>query len=350
MNDHTTPKTSRSGSRVLAAAAILALTAPLGIAWAATKSKPIMTPQMMAGYIPVNGKRVVLILPIQTSDTWTANPTFTANLKQRASTELRDALLNTGQFSLIEVNRFNPVLQRGIIDEQYTQEDLDGLIEDPTPDNARNLLSKINFDRVPKMPFTQAPLIAQITLDTYPTKPGSQTVQVTGTLYEMGESENTVFRTKTVVASLTAMRPMMTPQSKNRKKSRKKQIEEPVVYRTSDLLLNALNNAFAQIANDFARPLRAAEAPFLAIPAGPTLGATPTAAAPPPVNATAAPKPIPTEITRENAAKNNDKDDDAPGAADNANAKEEVDAGNNGDNGGDTMENGGDAMDNGDGN
>lgn len=315
MKNHVTPKTSRRGSRVLAAAAILALTAPLGIAWAATKTKPKpkqTTPQMMAGYIPVNGKRVVLILPIQTSADWTANPTFTANLKQRASTVLRDAMLNTGQFSLIEVSRFNPVLQRGVIDEQYSQEDLDGFVADPTPDNARNILSKINFDRAPKLPFTQAPLIAQVTLDTYPTKPGSQTVQVTGTLYEMGESGNTVFRTKTVVAPLTAQRPMMM-QTENRNQSRQK-MTAPVVYRTSDLLLNALNNSFSQIANDFARPLRAAEAPFLAIPEGPTLGATPTTAAPPPVNATAAPQPIPTEITNENAAKNNDKGATPPGA------------------------------------
>lgn len=328
MNNHAMPKTSRRGSRVLAAAAILALTAPLGIAWAATRQKPkMMTPQMMAGYIPVNGKRVVLILPIQTSENWTANPTFTANLKQRASTALRDAMLNTGQFSLIEVSRFNPVLQRGVADEKYSQEDLDGLVADPTPDNARNILSKINFDRVPKLPFTQAPLIAQIILDTYPSKPGSQTVQVTGTLYEMGESENTVFRTKTVVAPLTARRPMM--MQTESKKTRNKKMNEPVVYRTSDLLLNALNSAFSQIAADFAKPLRAAEAPFLAIPAGPALGATPTAAAPPPVNATAAPQPIPTEITTANAAKNNDKGSLPPGAPETDKAPNTDNGGNN---------------------
>src|SRR5690606_30854574 len=120
---------------------------------------------------------------------------------------------------------FNPLLRRAVQEEKITNEQLSKLAESPTLENAREVLTKFNFD--------QPPLIAEFFLEevrsTSLRDRRSVTVQVTGRLYELdGPARNNILLTSDpITGGRTAY----------------------------DQVLLASNNAFGQIVEQFVQPV-----------------------------------------------------------------------------------------------
>jgi hypothetical protein len=102
-----------------------------------------------------------VVLPLQTSLNWVANRIFTQAILPETQRRLERALSNTGRYSVAATNRFNAILQRGLIDNAYTQDELTTLLTQPTVENARPVVSKLQFSLPPKLRFADPPLIAE---------------------------------------------------------------------------------------------------------------------------------------------------------------------------------------------
>jgi hypothetical protein len=217
--------------------------------------------QKLVGREPWPGKRVVLVLPLQLGEGWNADPTAGSLLLAPAQDELHEALEATGKFSLIESHRFNPILSRAVQDKVATREQLDALVNAPTLETARQILTTMSFE--------QQPFIADFRLEEVRTngtgKGSTIQVQVSGRLYEV---TNPVAVKSIVVTSNPIVR------AKNQS--------------SLDTAVVAAGDAFDQIVAQFVAPL--ADIEFTPMPTAPTDTATSATPVPPtPVAPTPAP-------------------------------------------------------------
>jgi len=139
---------------------------------------------------PVNeawpGKRVLMVLPLRTSEAWQGNPEFTRAFLPLAQTALRDALSRTGKFSLLEVRRFNPVLMRAVQDGVATSDDLNSLLAQPTVPNASVFLAKTTFNVAPQQSYSVPATIGSFVLESVEQMETGLRMKVTGRMYEPG--------------------------------------------------------------------------------------------------------------------------------------------------------------------
>lgn len=208
-----------------------------------------------------HGRSVLFLMPLQLGAGWNANSVFTREFLPRASTALKSALRSAGRFSIVDVLRSDPIIQRGLADELFSEEDYQTLLKEPTIENANAVVSKITVDQIPKLGFSGPPQIVQFVLDRFPAQTGRPSVQIVARLYDIGL--NTPTRTLTVLAS-TQM-PGMTPQQ---------------------LTLSSTTAGFNRIAQEFAKPAAEGDLPFLPTPVLPAA----------PVVAPAAPKEGATDV------------------------------------------------------
>ncbi|HEX8550156.1 MAG TPA: hypothetical protein VF681_01240 [Abditibacteriaceae bacterium] len=148
----------------------------------------------IAGLEPWRGQRVLLLLPLQLGEAFNVDRAFGQAILPAAEQNLQAMLQKTGKFSVIQAHRFNPVLQRALVERRITNDQLTALVNTPNLENARAVLGKITFD--------QTPMIAQFILEEVrlggTAKSTSVQAQVTGRLYEL---DNPVAYKSTVVTS-----------------------------------------------------------------------------------------------------------------------------------------------------
>ena len=242
--------------RVLGAPALLAasLALPL-VAPASVQAQSQVGTQKSLATKPFVPRRALLVLPLKTSATWQANSIFTQALLPRTQDALERALEGTGRYSVIEVNRFDAVLQRGVRDSSYTEEEMTALLEQPGVDAARALVSKMTFNRLPKLQFSQAPLIAEFILNQL-TVAGTTRVEVIGRLYDPAYVEPV--KSFTVIG---APQPWSGASGAARKTS-----TVPVSMRPLDLAAASAATAFVRIASEMLKIAPQFDAPLLASP------------------------------------------------------------------------------------
>jgi hypothetical protein len=171
------------------------------------------------------GRRVVLVLPLQLSDNWNADPQWGQRLLRPSEHLLRRALEATGKFSVIQTYQFDPVLQRALQDKLIEKSQLDAMVETPTLQTASGILDKLGFPL--------KPLIADFRLEEVRSsgdaKAPSVQVQVLGKLYEL--NSEAAQQTKVFTS-------------------------DPIKKRGSqfDQVLEATDNALRMVANEFVRP------------------------------------------------------------------------------------------------
>lgn len=131
------------------------------------------------------GRRVLLVLPVTPSATWAGNPELGRAVGPLVQTELLQALSATGKFSPTVPHRFNPLLQRGLVEKRLAETDITPFVATPTLETARTIVDKLSFE--------QPLMIADVRLEELITggTPNAPTVllRVSGKLYEQGKPE-----------------------------------------------------------------------------------------------------------------------------------------------------------------
>ena len=178
------------------------------------------------------GRRLVMLLPLQLSDNWNADARWGQTLLRPSEAQLRLALESTGKFSVIQPYRFDPLLQRALLDKRISKDQVDELVTTPTLQSASSVLGNLGFDLTP--------LIAEFRLEEVrasgPEKAPNIQVQVLGKLYPINSQE--ADQTKVFTS-------------------------DPTRYRISqfDTVINAATNAFQMIAGEFVKPITEAVLP-----------------------------------------------------------------------------------------
>ncbi len=263
--------------------------APLG-AQAAEEKKVKSVPVELE---PWPGRRVVLLLPLQLGVGFNADREFGNLVLPRAEAELARALEATGKFSVVQVHRFSPLVQRGLQEKRVTEEQVRSVIAEPVSiDSAMNFISQYAFD--------QAPMIADFRLEEVRSsipapnpkmkskmKVGTPSVQaqVSGRLYQAGEA---VAYKAPVVTSAGIQ----------------------VGNNNIERYLYAVSDAFTRIATEFTAPLEDVTLPTAnSVPATsvenattPIGGAAPNAVTTPNPNANNTTSPVPTPPDAKNNA------------------------------------------------
>jgi hypothetical protein len=201
---------------------------------------------------PLIGHRVLLVLPLQTGPQWGGNTLFTQAMLPGAQRMLERALTNTGRYSVVAVNRFNPVLQRGATDEAFSQDELTTLLTQPTVENARPVVSKLTFGSPPKLRFAEPPLIAEFILNRVMVNgAGGTTVEVAGRFYD-----------PLMVEPYMAFTVIGAPQTGLVGNT----IARGAAGYAPAVATNSANTAFARIAQESLKPAAQLEAPLMANP------------------------------------------------------------------------------------
>lgn len=268
MSTHAAPKARFASIFSLPIATLVAvlplvLSAPRPVQARSKKTAPTLpTPVVLP-----HGKRVLFLLPVQLGTGWNGNTVFTREFLPKASRALKDALRATGRYSLVEATRYDPIIQRGLADEAFTADEYEALLKEPTIENANAIVSKMTFDRLPKLGFSDAPQVMQVVLDRFPAQTGRPSVQLVAKLYDSGLTVPT--RTLTVIAGLQNKNGLTPPQ----------------------LTLASTTAGLNRIAEEFAKGPAEAEFPFLPSPVLPVAPAATAATDAPatPESATDAP-------------------------------------------------------------
>jgi hypothetical protein len=178
------------------------------------------------------GRRMVMLLPLQLSDNWNADARWGQSLLRPSEAQLRTALERTGKFSVVQPYRFDPILQRALLDKRITKDQIDELVTTPSLQSASSILANLGFD----LP----PLIADFRLEEVRASGSEKAptiqVQVLGKLYPINSQE--ADQTKVFTS-------------------------DPTRYRISqfDTVISAATNAFQMIANEFVKPITEAILP-----------------------------------------------------------------------------------------
>jgi hypothetical protein len=235
----------------------------------------------VTGIEPWQGRRTVLLLPLQLGEGWNADRNFGQAILSRAEQMLEAQLQSTGKFSVIRAQRFNPLVQRALQEKRLTEEQVTNLIQAPTLENATAFLTQFTFDR-PAM-------IADFRLEEVrgggtATQPSVQ-AQVSGRLYELGNP--VAFKSPVVTSDAV--------------RAGRNNIER---------YLSAADNAFDQAAAELVAPIQDIEIPMAVATTPAAAGTTGTvpavtpgaAVAPGTTGAVTTPVPAPTTSATTGAA------------------------------------------------
>jgi hypothetical protein len=167
---------------------------------------------------------------------------------------LERALSNTGRYSVVAANRFNAVLQRGVIDNAYTQDELTTMLTQPTVESARPVVSKLQFSLPPKLRFADPPLIAEFTMDRLEAnQAGATTVEIIGRFYD-----------PLMVEPVMSFTVIGAPQSTDTGVATVGLDTNKTAAMA--LAINSATTAFVRIANESIKPAPQLEAPLMANP------------------------------------------------------------------------------------
>lgn len=221
------PRKHRGNGTKRVQSALIALSTLCG-GFLCIQSKPAQAKPFVESSEAWPGRRVVLLLPLQLSDNWNADPQWGQRLLGPSEHRVRRALEATGKFSVIQTYQFDPVLQRALQDKLIDKTQLDALVATPTLQTAGGVGGILD-----KLGFPLKPLIADFRLEEVrssgdPKAPSVQ-VQVLGKLYEL--NSEAAQQTKVFTS-------------------------DPVKKRGTqfDQVLDAADNAFIMVANEFVRP------------------------------------------------------------------------------------------------
>ena len=203
------------------------------------KPAPVVIEQEPNGEEPWLGQRVLLLMPLQLGSGWNLDKKKSESLLAQAEGQLQLALQRTGKFSTTQLHRHNPLILRGVQEKLYTKEQADALIANPTLDALQKALAPMRFE--------QDPLIAVVTLDEVATNPGQVntdvTLTATGKLYEVNSPQP--IREVIVTSKGYSL------YRQERRKGNRIMIRRS----TRERLMQAANDAFGTIAEDFVRPI-----------------------------------------------------------------------------------------------
>ncbi|MDF2439362.1 MAG: hypothetical protein JWN98_346 [Abditibacteriota bacterium] len=134
------------------------------------------------GIEPWQGRRVLLLLPLQLGEGFNADRNFGQAILSRAESLLQQQLQATGKFSVIQAHRFSPLIQRGLQEKRLTQAQVDDYLKAQTLENANTFLGQFVFERPAMIADFRLEEVRSIS---DPKRPSVQ-VQVSGRLYEAG--------------------------------------------------------------------------------------------------------------------------------------------------------------------
>lgn len=226
----------------------------------------VCTPANAAPKLEIwRGQRVLMLLPVSVAQ----NSNISAPLAQALPGLVRPSLINalerTEKFSITSPYRFDPVLQRAVVDKRIPESEVKALIASPTLETSRPLMDKLRFDQPSMIADVQV-----VELRTGGTaKSPSLQLQVSARLYEQGGGA----ALKSVVVT-----------------------SNPVTGgRPENQLVKAASQVFEEVARQFVEPPQ----PFaLPIPVAPA-PAPPKPAplqSPAPVAPVPAPRPVPPPV------------------------------------------------------
>ncbi len=205
--------------------ALLTVGTSLGVVQAADSS-------FISGREVWPGRRLVMLLPLQLSDNWNADVRWGQTLLRPCEAQLRKALENTGKFSVVQPYRFDPILQRALLDKRIAKDQVEDLVTNPSLQSASSILGNLGFELTP--------MIAEFRLEEVRAsgseKAPSIQVQVLGKLYPLNSQE--ADQTKVFTS-------------------------DPEPYRVSqfDTVINAATNAFRMVSAEFVKPITEAVLP-----------------------------------------------------------------------------------------
>jgi hypothetical protein len=239
MTTHKSTFVKRILAKVVAPLAVAALFAPISLGTARADAVPGLTYRSapISGFHapePWYGKRPLLLLPLQYGSDFNVDQKQFSSLMTYAEQAIQAQLMSTGKFSVFQVNDHSPALMRAVLDEKVTQDQLDTLVKSPTLENANTVLSAMQFDTPPLIAIFSLGKITTYSLPTKHNKPQAPIVQaqVTGKLYNMNNT--------TAIKSV-----MMTSDLKPKNE---------LGFWPNDRILLAVDNAAAQIAQQFVMP------------------------------------------------------------------------------------------------
>ena len=249
MMNHKSTFAKRVLAKVIAPLAITALFAPIVLGTAQADQKLTMRSAPISGFHapePWYGKRPLLLLPLQYDAGFNVDQKQFQSLLTYAEQAIQAELMQTGKFSVFQINDHSPALMRAVLDEKVTQDQLDTLVKSPTLENANTVLTAMQFDTPPLIAIFSLGKITTYSLPPKGRKPQAPIVQaqVTGKLYDL----NNTTPIKSVVIT-SDMKP-----------------KNEMGFWPNDRILLAIDNAAGQIAERFVAP----PAPLnLPVPVGP---------------------------------------------------------------------------------
>ncbi len=178
------------------------------------------------------GRRLVMLLPLQLSDNWNADVRWGQTLLRPSESQLRKALEATGKFSVVQPYRFDPILQRALLDKRIAKDQIEDLVTTPSLQSASSILANLGFDLTPMIADFRLEEVRASGSEKAPTIQ----VQVLGKLYPLNSQE--ADQTKVFTS-------------------------DPERYRISqfDTVINAATNAFQMVASEFVKPITEAVLP-----------------------------------------------------------------------------------------
>lgn len=249
MIKHKSTFAKRMFAKVVAPLAVTALFAPLALGTAQAAQELTIRSAPISGFHapePWYGKRPLLLLPLQYDADFNVDQKQFQSLLTYAEQAVQSELMQTGKFSVFQINDHSPALMRAVLDEKVTQDQLDTLVKSPTLDNANTVLTAMQFDTPPLIAIFSLGKITTYSLPPRGNKPQAPVVQaqVTGKLYDL----NNTTPIKSVVIT-SDMKP-----------------RNEMGFWPNDRILLAIDNAAGQIAERFVAP----PAPLnLPVPVGP---------------------------------------------------------------------------------
>lgn len=178
------------------------------------------------------GRRLVMLLPLQLSDNWNADVRWGQTLLRPSEAQLRKALEGTGKFSVVQPYRFDPILQRALLDKRIAKDQIEDLVTNPSLQSASSILANLGFELTPMIADFRLEEVRASGSEKAPTIQ----VQVLGKLYPLNSQE--ADQTKVFTS-------------------------DPERYRVSqfDTVINAATNAFQMVAAEFVKPITEAVLP-----------------------------------------------------------------------------------------
>jgi hypothetical protein len=88
-----------------------------------------------------------MVLPITVDSGWNGSATLGAAVASLIWPQVNDALAATDKFSVTLPFKFDPILQRAVVEKRLMDADVKALVATPTVQTARPILDKLDFDQ-----------------------------------------------------------------------------------------------------------------------------------------------------------------------------------------------------------